>query len=337
MERLTGDEVGAFSLRAIAQTLPSLERLLVPMDEATRTDSTQVMVPYSYGTSRIAAVNSRDYVFYASNPNLDVFGAYFEYCSRQDKESLARMGLLAMSSFSPMRVYRVAAYRRCAAYSCGADLVRFVTIEGFDERFNRACNTTFNTSVVALEYLNEDNIAVTVQSSFVREYNKDTLRFAGNRTRRTTYWLNPASMQLSLTIWQTGVPASNFAVLCPALQRLPRVGSFTAELGNAGIFLLQYVVSAVTLTPGMVKVWRAGGACPSVGGAAHYHSALGGCGDGMYSLDDFFDSMDDAAAIFWHSLSQVSLDFFYIWLAGSLLTCTVHRLGDWWRPRRPSR
>jgi hypothetical protein len=308
------------------------------MDEATRTDSTKVMVPYSYGTNRIAAVNSRDYVFYASNPSLDVFGAYFEYCSRTDTASLARMGLLAMSSFSPMRVYRVAAYRRCAAYSCGADLVRFATIEGFDQRFNKACNTTFNVSVVALEYLNEDNIAVTVQSSFVREYNEGTLQFKGNRTRRTTYWLNPASMQLSPTIWQIGVPASNFAVLCPALQRLPRVGSFTAELANAGVFLLQYMVAAVTLTPGMVKVWRAGGACPAAGGAAHYHSALGGCGDGLYSLDDFFDSMDDAAAIFWHSLSQVRLIIIPCVYA-ALLTPFLdwRRSGGSWRRPRPNR
>jgi hypothetical protein len=312
VERLAGDEVGAFSLRAMAQTLPSLERVLVPMDEATRTDASKVTVPYSYGTTRIAATNSRNYVFYASNPNLDVFGAYFEYCERKgDEASQARMGLLAMSSFAPMRIYRVSAYRRCAAYSCGADLVRFVTIDGFDQdqgapEFSKDCELTFNVSVVALEYLNEDNIAVTVQSSHVREYDGTTLRFAGNRTRWTTYWLNPASMGLSATIWQTAVPASNFAVLCPSLQRLPRVGSFVAEVANSGVFLLQYAVSAVLYTPGMVKVWRAGGACPPAGGAAHYHSVLGGCGAGLYSLDDFFDSVDDAGAVFWHSLSQIA-------------------------------
>ena len=308
VERLMGSEVDAFSLHPLAQTLPSLQRVLVPMSEAERTDSSRVTVPYSYGTTRIAATSSRNYVFYASNPSLDVFGAYFEFCARKDSddgEALARMGLLAVSSFAPMRIYRVAAYRRCATYSCGADLVRFATIEGFDERFDRECGAEFNVSVVGLEYLNEDNIAVMLQSSHVREYDAGTLAFRGPRTRVRTYWLNPASMALRATIWQTAVPSSGFAVLCPSLQRLPRVGTFAMELANAGVFLLKTVVGAVVYTPGMVAVWRAGGACPPVGGAASYHSVLGGCGSGLYSLDDFFDSMDDAAAVFWHGLARI--------------------------------
>ena len=308
VERLMGNEIDAFSLHPLAQTLPSLQRVLVPMSEAERTDSSRVTVPYSYGTTRIAATSSRNYVFYASNPSLDVFTAYFEYCRRKDMDGgdgLARMGLLVMSSYAPMRIYRVAAYRRCATYSCGADLVRFATIEGFDENFDRECGTTFNVSVVGLEYLNEDNIAVMVQSSHVREYDERTLTFGGPRTRVRTYWLNPASMALRTTIWQTAVPSSNFAVLCPSLQRLPRVGTFVMELGNAGVFLIKTIVGAVVYTPGMVAVWRRGGACPPVGVTSSYHSVLGGCGGGLYSLDDFFDSMDDAAAVFWHGLARI--------------------------------
>jgi hypothetical protein len=303
VERLMGNEVDAFRLHPLAQTLPTLQRVFTPMSEAERVDSTRVTVPYSYGTTRIAATNSRNYVFYASNPNLDVFGAYFEYCSRKDQTTLARAGLLVKSSFAPMRIYRVSAYRRCAAYSCGADLVRFVTIDGFDEKFDQKCEGVFNVSVVAMEYLNEDNIAVTVQSSHYREYDTRTLRFGGARTKWTTYWLNPSTMGLRPSIWQTAVPASNFATLCPSMQRLPRVGTFGAELANSAIFLVQMLVSGVLYTPGMVKVWQAGGGCPPVGGAANYHSVLGGCGAGLYSLDDFFDSTDDAAAVFWHSLS----------------------------------
>lgn len=305
VERLTGNEVDAFSLHPLAQTLPSLQRVFTPMSEAERLDSTRVTVPYSYGTTRVAATNSRNYVFYASNPNLDVFGAYFEYCSRKEQATLARAGLLVKSSFSPMRIYRVSAYRRCATYSCGADLVRFVTIDGFDEKFDQKCEGVFNVSVVAMEYLNEDNIAVTVQSSHYREYDTHTLRFSGARTKWTTYWLNPSTMGLRQAIWQTAVPASNFATLCPSLQRLPRVGTFFAEIANSAIFVVKMMGSSILYTPGMIQVWRAGGGCPPVGGAANYHSVLGGCGAGLYSLDDFFDSVDDAGAVFWHSLSLI--------------------------------
>ena len=302
VERLMGDEVDAFTLHPMAQTLPSLPRVLVPMSEAERTDTTKVTVPYSYGTTRIAATNSRNYVFYASNPNLDVFSAYFDYCSRKDNESLAKAGLLSRSSFAPMRVYRIEAYRRCATYSCGANLARFITIDGFDdEKFDKNCAGSFNVSVVGLEYLNEDNIAVTIQSSRPNQYNPATLRWIA--TQNTTYWLNPATMGLRRSIWQTAVPSSNYAALCPSLQRLPRMGSFAAEVVNSGVFLLKTVITGVVYTPGMVLVWRGGGKCPPVGGAANYHSVLGGCGSGLYSLDDFFDSVDDAGAIFWHSLS----------------------------------
>lgn len=316
VERLEGNEANTFSLNPIPHTLPSWPRVLVPLKESERLDTTHVTVPYSYQTTRIAAVNSRNYVFYASNPNLDVFGAYFDYCStREDQDKLQRMGLLVMTSFAPTRIYRVAAYRRCATYSCGADLVRFTTIDGFDMKFDKDCALTFNTSVVALEYLNEDNVAVTVQSSHVTEYDATSQGFAGPRTRTTTYWLNPTTMGLSTTVWQTSVPASNFAVLCPSLQRLPRMGSFAAELINSATFLLKYAASAILYTPGVVQVWRAGGACPQAGGAASYHSVLGRCGAELYSLDDFFDSVDDATAIFWHSLS----------LAGKLIAPASHQ------------
>jgi hypothetical protein len=303
VERLEGSEVDIFSLNSINQHLPSHPRTTVPLAEAEYTDTSKVLIPYSYETTRIAAVSSRNYVFYASNPAMDAFRAYFEYCNdKQDPTKLGKMGLLLMSSYSPIRIYRVSAYRRCAAYSCGPDLVRFETIQGFSQRFERGCDEVFNVSVLALEYLNEDNIAVTVQSSGVWEYNKASGAFAGRNTTTRTYWLNPVTMGVQETIWQTTVATSSYAVLCPSLQRLPRVGSFAAELVNSAVFAVRFVVFAAVYTPGMVPVWREGGRCPSPGGTL-YHSVLGNCGAGLYSLDDFFDSLDDAAAIFWHSLS----------------------------------
>jgi len=94
-------------------------------------------------------------------------------------------------------------------------------------------------------------------------------------------------------------------MLCPAMQRLPRVGTFAAELANAGVFLVRFVTYAITYTPGLVAVWSAGPRCPAPGSAL-YHSVLANCGETVYSLDDFFDSLDDAGAVFWHSLSLLA-------------------------------
>lgn len=303
MERLEGSETDVFSLNSINQQLPALPRAVVPLAEAEYADTSKVLIPYSYETTRIAAVNSRNYVFYASNPAADAFGAYFQYCAdRSDPEKLSKLGLLLLSSYAPIRIYRVSAYRRCAAYSCGADLVRFQTIAGFSRTFGRECDEVFNVSVTALEYLNEDNIAVTVQSSGVWEYSETSGAFAGRNTTTRTYWLHPSTMALGDRVWQASVPTSSYAALCPSIQRLPRVGSFGAELVNSVVFAARFVVFTAVYTPGMVPVWRGGGRCPSPGGTL-YHSVLGNCGANLYSLDDFFDSLDDAAAIFWHSLS----------------------------------
>ena len=270
----------------------------------------RLTVPYSYQTNRIAATSSRNFVFYASSPNADVLSPYLEYCAdRQDPAKVAKFGLLFSSSYSRLRVYRVSAYRRCAAYSCGSDLVRFVTFDGFSRILGRECDATFNVSVHALEYLNEDNIAVTLESSPVTAWNAATGVFT--RAARTTYWLNPATMRVRRTVWQTdpassGIP-TQIPALCPALQRIPRMGTFFAELGNAGLFLVRFVAYAITYTPGLVAVWgSSGGArCPAPGSAL-YHSVLANCGERVFSLDDFFDSLDDAAAVFWHSLSLLA-------------------------------
>ena len=305
VERLEGSEVDVFSLNGINQHLPALPVAVVPLEDAEVQRYDKLNIPYNYGTTRIASVNSRNYVFYASNPNADALGAYFQYChDMQDPDKLSKFGILLKSSYSRIRVYRVKAYRRCAAYSCGPDLVDFVGFDGFSGRFSRACDEVFNASVLALEYLNEDNIAVTVQAAYVRDYDSGVGFLATGNTTTRTYWLNPATMRLSQNVWETAIPSSSTAVLCPSMQRLPRVGSFVAEVLNSGVFLLKFVVSSVLYTPGMMTMWRVGRTCP-IPGSSMYHSVLANCGERVYSLDDFFDSVDDAGAIFWHSLSLI--------------------------------
>jgi len=89
------------------------------------------------------------------------------------------------------------------------------------------------------------------------------------------------------------------------MQRLPRLGTLVAEILNAGIFLLRWVVGVAVYTPGMIPIWQAGGACPT---NSYRHSVLHNCAQDLFSLDDLFDSLDDAGAVFWHSLSIVAAD-----------------------------
>ena len=91
------------------------------------------------------------------------------------------------------------------------------------------------------------------------------------------------------------------------MQRMPRFSTFAAELLNSAIFLLKWVVHVAVYTPGMIPIWRAGGACPTQG-ASYRHSILQNCAQNLFSLEDFFDSLDDAGAVFWHSLSLIATD-----------------------------
>ena len=144
-----------------------------------------------------------------------------------------------------------------------------------------------------------------VQVSKEGEYDVKVNKGTGPNSYHKTYWLNPATMRVKGEIWQTSVPTSRYGALCPAMQRLPRLGTLGAELINSAVFLLKYVVGALVYTPGMGKVWAAGGMCPEAG-ASRRHSVLVGCGDGLFSLDDFFDSLDDANAVFWYSLTNLA-------------------------------
>ena len=308
VERLSGDQINVFSLTMINQNLPAEPRTLTPQAESQYTGGSRVLLPYSYQTMGIVAVSSRNYVFYASNPDVSVFGAYLEYCSERKRglDVLGRFGMMIASSYGPIRIYRVSAYRRCSTYTCGSDLVSYAPIEGLVNDYDKSCNKTFNVGVTALEYLNEDNIAVTVQVSGVGDYQELNRTFSGGDTSTRTYWLNPASMRIQTTIWQTRLPSSTYTTLCPAMQRLPRLGSFTAEVLNSAIFFVRYVIFIVMYTPGMVPIWYKGGVCPSVSGGTLYHGMLSNCGGDLFSLEDVFDSLEDASAMFWHSLSLVA-------------------------------
>jgi hypothetical protein len=152
---------------------------------------------------------------------------------------------------------------------------------------------------VALDYLNEDNIAVTVLSTNVSAYDGATGSFRGVTH---TLWLNPATMQVQDGVFQGVTPTTSLTALCPQLQRLPRLGGFLAEGLSSVVFLAKFAIGVVLYTPAMIPVWRSGGKCPTVPGGTYYHMVLADCGDSIYALDDYFDALADANTIFWHSL-----------------------------------
>lgn len=199
IERLTTDDRNMLTLDTLSQDFPALPPLSVQSDEYTTNDPGHLLVPPSSSYKPTIAVSSRNYVFYASPPAIQCLRAYLDYClaKAQDSNQNPKAGFLLLSSYAPIRIYRVSAYRKCAGYSCGSNLVSYAQFDGFHTAYiSSACDQQFNLSIVNLEYLNEDNIAVVMRYTMTGEYDVDLDTINGSHSGYQTYWLNPTTMQV---------------------------------------------------------------------------------------------------------------------------------------------
>lgn len=305
VERLTGAAGHEFTLSTVSNNFPAAPPPTVPSALFKQYPRDHLTIPYSrLGT---VAVSSRDFVFYAVNPATEVFDAYLHYC-QNDGDRIDRFGLIMVSSYSPIRVWRVDAYRRCGVQGCGTDLVKQVdipgafsdgTVQGTDLSYD--CEKSFNEAVTRLEYVNEINIAITVKHTDVRA------SFVDYRT----YWMHTRTMRLrgpglsAQGPWEDDIPVTALSAysLCPAMQILPEFGSMAAEVLLAGVFLIKMPIDTVLYLPGIINLWSKGIVCPL---QTRGHSVLQQCGANAFSLEDFFSSLQTATNLFWSSLTFLS-------------------------------
>jgi len=299
VERLTGDQRDVFTLQRTFNDLTAAPKRLVPADEFAFDPRDTLVVPYEYEATRIHSTSSRNYVFYAVSPAMQIFSAFLNYCSHP--ENLPQFQFIILSSYGPLRIYRVRAY--CEKTSLCPDISSKVDLDGFlvnGTVFEPNCTRQYNATIEGLEYINEQNIAVVVQ---VADHTFDPLHMQGSGSQYVTYWLNPQTMAIQVDrMWrgEAATTADGTGLCLTSAVPLPRLGALVAELANVAVFVSRFVVEGVVSTPGLVMQWRAtGGTCPLV---ARGHSALASCGRSVYSLDDMYDSIEDASATFWSIL-----------------------------------
>lgn len=296
VDRLSGNQRDVYSFVSGWAGLPTAPKLLVPIDELTTEERGRVTVPMDFVTNKIPSTASRNYVFYAVSPDMRIFEAYLDYC--RDREALPKTQIMMLSSYSALRVYRVRAY--CQENCEAGELTAQFTFNGFsDGRFTAAnfpqdCSRVYNASIDALEYINEQNIAMTVQ---VADKTYNPRYRSGSNSTYVTYWLNPQTMRVKTgEMWKIELPSSLTAGLCVAADGVPHLGTLAAEVGVAGLHLLHRGVGALLYAPGMIAFWMGNSVCPL---ESRGHSVLESCGEIVFDLDDFFDSLDSASAIFW--------------------------------------
>ena len=286
VERLAGDQRDVFTVRRATNAMPSVPRLMVPADELDFKPDRAVLVPYSYQAGRVPATTTRGYLFYAVSPDLSVFEAFLDFC--KDPTKLPKFQFMILSSFGALRVYRVRTYCDFSASGCVDGMVAFAQWTAFAWTGVARCPAAYNASIEAIDYFDEDNIAV-------------VMRVAGRVDSRELWFLHPETMAV-----QREVPWASTRRAVQLAADLPPVGSLVAQFSVMGVQVVRFVLRAVASVPGVILMWRGMGssdaACGIVGEAAHGHSVVESCGHDVISLDDYFDAVDRAGVLFWNVL-----------------------------------
>ena len=189
--------------------------------------------------------------------------------------------LSALSSYAPIRIWKIDPFAYCPHGStedpndvnCGLGRVHFANVDGAftDVRIDPEtgepmnvfhidkCHIPFSVAVTSLEYINEENIAVTILRAAFDEYDPFTGNLRQNATKATyeVLFLSTETMAFSETPWnrEALLTANSEGTLCPAMRRLPNVGSLTTELIVAGVELVRKFFDLVITLPGLIEIW----------------------------------------------------------------------------------
>lgn len=278
---------------------------------------------------RHPAASSSTAVYYAVNPSLNMFKGFASGCNSNGQ--VWKTQLSALSSYAPIRVWKINPYIFCplqddgtSAASCAAaaaGTIRFVDIpDAFTQIVNGTdgdlssvfdisqCTRSFAVKVTGIEYLNEDNMAVSVLVASFAEYSPETGQLKEGAVNATTkvYFLSTEHMQLKDTPWLGKVQETRLlsqGELCPAMHRMPNAGSILAEVLASGVFLINPVLDGLISIPALIDIWGKQKACPL---ATQGHTILRKCGQDLFSLDNFFEALFRANSRFWRAFSMVA-------------------------------
>lgn len=194
----------------------------------------------------LPAASSRWAVHFAANPELDVYQAFFDTCHG----GAATTGLEVGSSYGRARVWTVQTMRAVDLEGAGApsaaeeaSRVAYMRVPDFFDGARRSCDAIVGLRVAGVEYLNPENVLVTVLAGRPRDYDPLLGDLAGPRHYRY-YFLHPQRHDCheaseapgrGFTCWRTeaegqfpddrvvsDVVGSN---LCPEQRPLPAFGT----------------------------------------------------------------------------------------------------------------
>jgi hypothetical protein len=263
-------------------------------------------MPYSFSEksgTRHPSVSSQTSVYFAVNPSLAMFAGFASGCITGGQ--VWKTQLVALSSYAPIRIWKIDPYARCpvgddGTPQCAPGHVDFVDIpNAFTSRgredvmnFDR-CNESFSVEIFSLEYLNDENVGVTILEAQFTEYSQETGTLLPNSTqaRYRIMYLSTVHMTLSDSPHNRDLDQSEAiqGQLCAGMRRFPNVCSMLAESLCVFVDILRPVVSLFITIPALIEIWGEGRPCAL---NTRGHSIVRKCGSEILSLDDMFESVN---------------------------------------------
>ena len=268
-----------------------------------------------------ATLSAGGLMWYAVNPNYDWAEQFFAYCSHT--QLYTSLPLSIVSNYAPVSIWKVH-YRQAdmcistpsGSRVCSPDItqgtplnparaLRFLgTSQGYLDPRMCTDGSTFDLWVESMESFDDLNIAVSVRRGSVGTIQRLYLGLqTGDYGKTITYFVNTQNMSLVregapwLLPTKTPKVIIGTTQLCPALQGLPDIGTFVMESLSSAVLLFKMPIVLLFNPFAIVEALRARGSMCADNTLAS--SLLHNCGEPMFSLVDFYASVDKANTAFW--------------------------------------
>ena len=232
----------------------------------------QIVLPQSYFSNNnvtyVHSVASEWAVHWAVNPENSVYESKIQRCKGINME-----GPAVTTSYSKPRVWTVKSMRvtdlEQNVEHTDKDVSFMVIPEWFDGE-NPDCDAIVGMRIAALEYVNDENILITVLKTSPRNWNVDGSNpIDFNKVQYDHYYLHPTKndcydtqdldngiyscfQHIKMGMFNTAfVPKSTqlFGTFCPAMRRMPQLGSVVAEMLMSVSHLVKVALDAVSILP----------------------------------------------------------------------------------------
>jgi hypothetical protein len=263
-------------------------------------------------------------VHWVSTPDLANCAILFEVCSGRAAGGLSVEDELARL----WSVYTVRSTNDLGEVFTETKVASYMVIPQFFKcSQSNQCNSVVNMKVSGLEYMNEENLLLTVLATSAENWDWRTNDvIPGREFEYRYYFVHPnrhdctteGSNEASFTCWReesagmfrsSELSLSAMGSLCPALQRMPKWGSMLSEAGVAAASLLEVLIDAVFTLPAALTVPGGLSEVFQVRERPTFHRFLDLRGATLLDLDPCFRAVEQSAFHLANTLTRAAKIF----------------------------